>query len=219
MRSKNGAWGAFDKDNTRQLVYRLPFADFGAMLDLPSEDVTAHVLELLAGLGYSFRDRVVAEGIDYLQHNQRSDGSWFGRWGVNHIYGSWSAIQALASFPERTGAVQTMIDRAAAWIIGRQNSDGGWGETCHSYEDASFAGVGVSTPSQTAWAVLALQSAGLGSQTAAQRGVDFLRRTQLDGTWAEPQYTGTGFPRDFYINYHLYRHIFPTMALGGASAL
>ncbi len=219
MRSKNGAWGAFDKDNTRQLVYRLPFADFGAMLDPPTEDVTAHVLELLAGLGYSFRDRVVAEGIDYLQRNQRPDGSWFGRWGVNHIYGSWSAIQALASFPERTGAVQTMIDRAAVWIIGRQNGDGGWGETCHSYEDASFAGVGVSTPSQTAWAVLALQSAGLRSQTAVHRGVDFLRRTQIDGTWVEPQYTGTGFPRDFYINYHLYRHIFPTMALGGANAV
>ena len=217
MRSKNGGWGAFDKDNTRQVVYRLPFADFGAMLDPPSEDVTAHVLELLANLGYSYRDRIVSDGIAYLHQTQGSDGAWFGRWGVNYIYGSWSVIQALASFRERTGAIQSMIDRGTAWLIRHQNGDGGWGETCHSYEDKSFAGVGVSTASQTAWATLALQSAGLGTHPAAHRGLQYLRRTQVDGTWIEPEYTGTGFPRDFYINYHLYRHIFPTMALAGAT--
>lgn len=218
MRSKNGAWGAFDKNNTRGIVYKLPFADFGAMLDPPSEDVTAHVLEMLACLGYSVRDRIVSESIGYLRQTQRAQGPWFGRWGVNYIYGSWSVIQALASFKQRTGSMQTMIDRATTWIIRHQNVDGGWGETCLSYEDESFAGVGDSTASQTAWAVLGLQSAGLTNHPSAKQGLDYLRRSQHDGTWAEPQYTGTGFPRDFYINYHLYRHIFPTMALAGSSS-
>lgn len=217
MRSSNGAWGAFDRDNTDQLVYRLPFADFGAMLDPPTEDVTAHVLEMLANLGYTIRDRVVMEGLSYLQHSQREDGSWWGRWGVNHIYGTWCVIAALTAFSERTGSVQTMIDRGAAWLLSRQNPDGGWGETCHSYEDPSFAGIGTSTPSQTAWAVVSLQLAGLPDHPSCLRGLDFLRSTQVGGTWHEPQYTGTGFPRDFYINYHLYRHVFPTLALAGAT--
>ncbi|HZT95585.1 MAG TPA: squalene--hopene cyclase [Chloroflexota bacterium] len=215
MRSRNGAWAAFDRDNTSEIVYKLPFADFGAMLDPPSEDVTAHVLEMLAALGYTVRDRVVVEALRYLQSTQRPDGSFWGRWGVNHVYGTWCVIAALTSFKERTGSVQAMVDRAVDWLLRRQNEDGGWGETCYSYEDVSFAGAGVSTPSQTAWAVIALQSAGLGNSQAALRGVNFLCRRQVDGTWDEPQYTGTGFPRDFYINYHLYRHLFPTLALAG----
>jgi squalene-hopene/tetraprenyl-beta-curcumene cyclase len=215
MRSSNGAWGSFDKDNTAELVYRLPFADFGAMLDPPTEDVTAHVLEMLANLGFSIRDRVVVEALSYLWKEQRDDGSWWGRWGVNHIYGTWCVITALATFKERTGWVQTMIDRGIAWILRRQNPDGGWGESCHSYQDASLAGIGPSTPSQTSWAIISLQAAGLGGHAASQRGLEYLRSTQVDGTWDEPQYTGTGFPRDFYINYHLYRHLFPTMALAG----
>jgi squalene-hopene/tetraprenyl-beta-curcumene cyclase len=213
MRSSNGAWGSFDRDNTNQLVYRLPFSDFGAMLDPPSEDVTAHALEMLARMGYTMRDRVIVDALAYLQKEQRPDGSWWGRWGVNHIYGTWCVIQALTAFTERTGSVQTMIDRGIAWLLQHQNADGGWGETCHSYEDSSFAGVGFSTPSQTAWAVISLQCSGNGDIPATQRGLDYLRREQVDGTWHEALYTGTGFPRDFYINYHLYRHIFPTIAL------
>jgi len=217
MRSRNGAWGAFDKDNTRQVVYRLPFADFGALLDPPSEDVTAHVLEMLAHVEVAGRERIIREALKYLRETQRPDGSWYGRWGVNYIYGTWCVISALAALRDAGYAVQEMIDRGAAWLIGRQNGDGGWGETCYSYEDSSFAGVGRSTASQTAWAVLALQAAGLSRHPACQRGLAYLRETQqADGTWEEREYTGTGFPRDFYINYHLYRHIFPTMALAGA---
>jgi squalene-hopene/tetraprenyl-beta-curcumene cyclase len=210
MRSSNGAWAAFDRDNTRELVYRMPFADFGALIDPPTEDVTAHVLEMLAILGCGPDDPYVARGLEYLRATQRPAGSWFGRWGVNHIYGTWCVISALAAL--RAGV--DMIERATAWLRSVQNRDGGWGESCHSYTDESFAGVGVSTPSQTAWAVLALQLAGLGSHHACQEGLAFLRdRQRPDGTWDEPQFTGTGFPRDFYINYHLYRHLFPTMAL------
>lgn len=215
MRSSNGAWGAFDRDNTRALVYRIPFADFGAMIDPPTEDVTAHVLEMLAALGATERDPHVASGLAYLRREQRSWGSWFGRWGVNHLYGTWCVISALAAL--RAGS--DMVEHAAAWLLRAENMDGGWGETCRSYNDESFAGVGRSTPSQTAWAVHALQQAGLGAHRATQRGLAFLREHQReDGTWDEPEYTGTGFPRDFYINYHLYRHLFPTLALASDRA-
>jgi squalene-hopene/tetraprenyl-beta-curcumene cyclase len=216
MRSRNGAWGAFDKDNTRQIVYKLPFADFGALLDPPSEDVTAHVLELLAHVEVPDRTRLIQEAIAYLRETQRPDGAWFGRWGVNYIYGTWCVIAALAALRDALGyEVQDMIERGAAWLLTRQNDDGGWGESCYSYEDASFAGVGSSTASQTAWAVLALQLAGMSAHPTCTRGLVYLRETQVGGTWHEPEYTGTGFPRDFYINYHLYRHLFPLMALAG----
>src|SRR5256714_7699975 len=226
-RSSNGAWGAFDKDNTREIVYKLPFADFGALLDPPTEDVTAHVLEMLAHVGvcnppaareptlHPPRDRLIAEGLSYLRRMQQPDGSWFGRWGVNYVYGTWCVISALAALRDAGYRVQDMIDRGASWLLGRQNDDGGWGETCYSYVDSSFAGVGTSTPSQTAWATLALQGAGLRQHPACLRGLEYLRGTQIDGTWEECEHTGTGFPRDFYINYHLYRHLFPTMALAG----
>ncbi len=209
MRSSNGAWGSFDKDNTRQLVYRIPFADFGAMLDPPSEDVTAHVLEMLAGLGRGAGDPVVRGGLRYLAREQRPSGSWYGRWGVNHVYGTWCVISALAAL----GCGGPHLPRAVRWLLQVQNRDGGWGETCHSYEDESFAGVGVSTASQTAWAVMALQRGGHGEQPACRRGLAFLRERQQGGTWPEPEYTGTGFPGDFYLNYGMYRHLFPTMAL------
>jgi squalene-hopene/tetraprenyl-beta-curcumene cyclase len=214
-RSSNGAWGAFDKDNTREIVYKLPFADFGALLDPPTEDVTAHVLEMLAHVDCPDRDRLIAEGLSYLRRTQQPDGSWFGRWGVNYVYGTWCVISALAALRDAGYRVQDMIERGASWLRTRQNDDGGWGETCYSYVDSSFAGVGPSTPSQTAWATLALQGAGLGQHPACLRGLEHLRGTQIDGTWEEREHTGTGFPRDFYINYHLYRHLFPTMALAG----
>jgi squalene-hopene/tetraprenyl-beta-curcumene cyclase len=209
MRSRNGAWGSFDRDNTRQLLYSLPFCDFGAVIDPPSEDVTAHVVEMLAALGADQRDPDVAGGLAYLARAQTPRGSWFGRWGVNHIYGTWCVADALAAL--RTGG--KMLERGAAWLLGVQNPDGGWGESCHSYVDESFAGVGPSTASQTAWAVMTLQDAGLGREPACRRGIAFLRDRQDGGTWDEPQHTATGFPGDFYLNYHLYRHLFPTLAL------
>jgi squalene-hopene/tetraprenyl-beta-curcumene cyclase len=209
MNSSDGGWAAFDRDNTSTAVYRLPFADFGALTDPPTEDVTAHVLEMFAALGVGNGDVMVGRGLDFLRRTQLADGSWYGRWGVNHIYGTWCAVSALTAL--RTG--QDMTERATRWLFSKRNPDGGWGETCWSYEDPSFAGVGASTPSQTAWAVISLQLAGLGEHPACGAELDFLRERQRDGTWDEPEYTGTGFPRDFYINYHLYRHLFPTMAL------
>src|SRR5579862_644987 len=188
------------------------------MIDPPTEDVTAHVLEMLAALGCDDGDPYVARGLAYLRETQRPNGSWYGRWGVNYIYGTWCAISALQHFVS-SGArsrddVVSMIDRGAQWLLAVQNPDGGWGESCHSYVDESFAGVGASTASQTAWAVNALQIAGLAQHSAVERGLAYLCRTQRpDGTWDEPECTGTGFPRDFYINYHLYRHVFPVMAL------
>jgi squalene-hopene/tetraprenyl-beta-curcumene cyclase len=213
MRSANGAWAAFDRDNTRELLYRMPFSDFGAMIDPPTEDVTAHVLEMLAALGYTDSDPNVKRGIEYLKEMQRPWGSWYGRWGVNHVYGTWCVVSALQHF-RSTDGVAEMIAKGAGWLISVQNPDGGWGETCHSYVDESFAGVGKSTASQTAWAANALQIAGLAQHPATQRGLSWLcERQRADGSWDEPECTGTGFPRDFYINYHVYRHVFPVMAL------
>lgn len=209
MRSSNGAWAAFDRDNTSRLLYRLPFADFGAMTDPPTEDVTAHVLEMLAAMGATTSDPAVASGLEFLRRTQTDAGSWFGRWGVNHIYGTWCVVSALTALHAQRAAAE----QGVAWLLRRQNPDGGWGETCHSYRDPSFAGVGISTPSQTAWAVISLQLAGWAGHPAWKAGLDFLRERQRGGTWDEPEYTGTGFPGDFYLNYHLYRHLFPTMAL------
>ena len=208
MASSDGGWGAFDADNTRELVRKLPFCDFGAVIDPPSADVTAHVVEMLAHSPGVARDR----GIDWLLRAQENDGSWFGRWGVNHVYGTGAAVPALvaAGIP----AHGPVIRRAVRWLEEHQNPDGGWGEDIRSYTDPRWIGRGTSTASQTAWALLALVAAGA-LTGAAERGVDFLVRTQrADGTWDEPQFTGTGFPGDFSINYHLYRLVFPLSALG-----
>ena len=215
MRSRNRAWAAFDRDNTRQVVYRLPFADFGAMLDPPTEDVTAHVVEMLAAIGDAADATVIDEAVAYLEAVQRADGSWFGRWGVNHVYGTWCVVTALQAARRAPAAVA----RAAAWTRLRQNRDGGWGETCLSYRDDSFAGVGESTASQTAWAMLTLQSADGDTRSSVHAGARYLVDHLDNGTWSEPQHTGTGFPGDFYINYHLYRHLFPLMALAGCASL
>jgi squalene-hopene/tetraprenyl-beta-curcumene cyclase len=213
MDSRNGAWAAFDRDNTRELLYRMPFSDFGAMIDPPTEDVTAHVLEMLAALGEGASNAAVARGLEYLRATQKPWGSWYGRWGVNHVYGTWCVISALTAL--HTGS--EMVERAVAWLLSVQNRDGGWGESCHSYADESFAGIGNSTPSQTAWAVLTLQLGGHLQHPAVGRGLAYLcERQRSDGTWDEAECTGTGFPRDFYINYHLYRHLFPMMALAMA---
>ena len=211
MQSKNGAWGAFDADNTREIVTKLPFCDFGAVIDAPSADVTAHIVEALAAEGLA-ASKPVRRGVVWLLRNQEPDGSWFGRWGANYIYGTGAAVPALIAagvLPSKPA-----IRRAVAWLVEHQNPDGGWGEDLRSYGDPALAGRGVSTASQTAWALLALLAAG-GATGAAERGIGWLAATQrADGSWDEPQFTGTGFPGDFYINYHLYRLAFPVSALG-----
>jgi squalene-hopene/tetraprenyl-beta-curcumene cyclase len=211
MQSSDGGWGAFDADNCRDLIRELPFCDFGEVIDPPSADVTAHAVELLAGLG---RGGILAarRGVEWLLANQEADGSWFGRWGVNHIYGTGAVMPALAR--AGMGPDHSAMRRAVGWLEAHQNSDGGWGEDPRSYTDRAWVGRGASTASQTAWALIALDAAGERSP-AVSRGVEWLLVTQRDdGGWDEPQFTGTGFPGDFYINYHLYRLVFPLMALG-----
>jgi squalene-hopene/tetraprenyl-beta-curcumene cyclase len=213
MQSRDGGWGAFDADNTRALTRELPFCDFGEVIDPPSADVTAHAVEVLAAGWDDAARRSLASGLAWLDRAQEQDGSWFGRWGVNHIYGTWSAVCALRA--ASVGPDDPRVRRAVSWLKAKQNDDGGWGEDCRSYVDQSWIGRGESTASQTAWALIALHAAGESRSEAARRGLAWLCSTQLpEGTWDEPQYTGTGFPGDFYINYHLYRLIFPLMALG-----
>ena len=221
MQSKDGGWGAFDADNTRALVNKLPFCDFGAVIDPPSADVTAHIVEAFAAEGQGDHP-AVRRGVVWLLRAQEADGSWFGRWGANYIYGTGAVVPALIAAGVRPS--KPAIRRAVAWLEAHQNQDGGWGEDLRSYDDASLAGQGASTASQTAWALLALLAAGehrerseQGQQSGAtvERGIRWLVAAQRpDGSWDEPQYTGTGFPGDFYINYHLYRLAFPLSALG-----
>ncbi|HTQ67444.1 MAG TPA: squalene--hopene cyclase [Solirubrobacteraceae bacterium] len=211
MQSKGGGWGAFDADNTLTLARELPFLDFGEVIDEPSADVTAHAIEMFAGAGRG-QQPATRRGVRWLIDSQEPDGSWFGRWGVNHVYGTGAAVPGLIAAGVNPSS--PCIRRAVRWIERHQNEDGGWGEDPRSYDDSRWIGRGPSTASQTAWALLALHAAGEGSQALA-RGVDWLVGTQRpDGTWNEPQYTGTGFPCDYYINYHLYRLTFPLMALG-----
>ena len=212
MQSKDGGWGAFDADNTRALVNKLPFCDFGAVIDPPSADVTAHIVEAFAHEGQA-TSRACQRGVIWLLKNQEPDGSWFGRWGANYIYGTGAVVPALIAAGVRPN--KPCIRRAVAWLEAHQNEDGGWGEDLRSYDDPSLAGQGESTASQTAWALLALLAAGEAGGDAAERGVRWLASTQTaEGTWHEPWFTGTGFPGDFYINYHLYRLAFPVSALG-----
>ena len=212
MQSDGGGWAAFDADNTRALVRQLPFLDFGEVIDEPSADVTAHAVEMLAAL--NLRDiPSVQDGVRWLIAAQEPGGSWFGRWGINHCYGTGAAVPALVAAGVPSSA--TPITRAVGWLVDHQNDDGGWGEDPRSYDDPQWIGRGASTASQTAWALLALHAAGERDCQAASAGVQWLVDTQReDGTWDEPQYTGTGFPSDYYINYHLYRLTFPIMALG-----
>jgi len=212
MQSRDGGWGAFDADNTRALVNKLPFCDFGAVIDPPSADVTAHIVEAFAAEGQAGHP-AVRRGVVWLLRAQEADGSWFGRWGANYLYGTGAVVPALVAAGVRPS--KPAIRRAVAWLERHQNADGGWGEDLRCYDDPSLAGRGASTASQTAWALLALLAAGEHGSQATERGIRWLVATQRqDGSWDEPQYTGTGFPGDFYINYHLYRLAFPLSALG-----
>jgi squalene-hopene/tetraprenyl-beta-curcumene cyclase len=212
MQSKDGGWGAFDADNTRHIVTKLPFCDFGAVIDPPSADVTAHVVEALAAEGLA-RSEPVRRAVVWLLRAQESDGSWFGRWAANYLYGTGAVVPALIAAGVQPS--KPAIRRAVAWLEAHQNPDGGWGEDLRSYDQPANAGRGDSTASQTAWALLALLAAGEKKNPATERGVRWLVDAQRqDGTWDEPWFTGTGFPGDFYINYHMYRLAFPVSALG-----
>jgi squalene-hopene/tetraprenyl-beta-curcumene cyclase len=210
MQSSNGGWAAFDADNMSGLPARLPFCDFGEVTDPPSADVTAHVVEALALEGLA-QSPEVQRGVAYLLREQEADGSWFGRWGANHLYGTGAAVPALVACG--LGEHES-VGRAVAWLRSVQNADGGFGEDLRSYRDLVWRGRGASTASQTAWALLALHAAGERGPVV-DNAVQFLVDTQLaDGSWDEPWFTGTGFPGDFYLNYHLYRQVFPVSALG-----
>ncbi len=239
MQCKGGGWGAFDKDNNKSYLTRIPFCDFGEALDPPSVDVTAHIVEAFGKLGFRADHPNVKPAIDYLKEEQEPDGSWFGRWGVNYIYGTGAVLPALEAIGENMAL--PYVARACEWLVSKQQDNGGWGESCASYMDPKMKGEGAVTASQTAWALMGLIAANRSQdKEAIEKGVAFLMERQKDGTWEEPEYTGTGFPgygvgaaiklgdplleerlkqgpelsRAFMINYNLYRHYFPLMALG-----
>jgi squalene-hopene/tetraprenyl-beta-curcumene cyclase len=212
MQCANGGWAAFDADNDSRLVAALPFCDFGEVTDPPSADVTAHVVEMLAGEPAA-SPGALSQAVEWLWATQETDGSWFGRWGVNYVYGTGAAIPALVA--AGVDADDSRILRAVKWLEEHQNDDGGWGEDVRSYVETEWIGRGESTASQTAWALLALLAAGRRETDAVERGITWLVCHQTEeGTWDEPSFTGTGFPWDFSINYHLYRLVWPLMALG-----
>ena len=212
MQCKNGGWASFDKDNTRMVFQNIPFADHNAMLDPPTVDITGRVLEMLAAYGVTGDDKRVKKAIKFILSEQEPDGSWFGRWGVNYIYGTMLVLRGLQAMG--VDHHEPYVQQGAEWLRMVQNSDGGWGETCGSYDDPATRGIGPSTPSQTAWAIMGLLAAGDTRSESVQRGILYLLGTQRpDGHWDEDQYTGTGFPRVFYLAYHLYRDYFPLIAL------
>ena len=238
MQCANGGWAAFDKDNSKVLIARIPFADFGETIDPPSVDVTAHVLEMLGQLGFTASHPAVEKALKYVLSEQEEDGPWFGRWGVNYVYGTGAVLPALASLGVDMKA--PFVRKAVDWLMSHQNEDGGWGESCASYVDPSYRGRGPSTASQTSWAIMALLASGEAHNPATLRGVEYLVETQLEsGSWDEPFFTGTGFPgygigqrlngylssdergfqgaelpAGFMINYHMYRDYWPLSALG-----
>ncbi|PWB47344.1 MAG: squalene--hopene cyclase [Candidatus Methylomirabilota bacterium] len=212
LQSSDGGWAAYDKDNNKRFLNEHPFADHKALLDPPTADLTGRVLEMLGHLGWSNATSVAQRAIAFLKREQEPEGCWYGRWGVNYLYGTWAVLAGLRGIGEQMD--QPYIRRAVDWLIGHQNPDGGWGESCHSYEDPRTAGQGPSTASQTAWALLGLLHAGVVRHPSVEKGIDYLLRTQgADGGWEEREFTGTGFPRVFYLRYHLYRLYFPLWAL------
>ncbi|MDA0677296.1 MAG: squalene--hopene cyclase, partial [Chloroflexi bacterium] len=238
MQSENGGWGSFDRDNTSKLTVKLPFFDFGEVIDPPSVDVTGHILEALGELGWTTGAPEIQRAIEYIWREQEADGPWFGRWGVNYLYGTGCVLPGLAAVGYDMS--DRRVQKAADWVESRQNQDGGWGESCASYADPRLRGRGDSTASQTAWAIIALIAGKRANSSAVERGVRYLVTSQrVDGSWNEPQYTATGFPgygigdrrfksmetsekdllpvelpAGFMIKYHMYRIYWPLMALG-----
>jgi len=239
MQSSNGGWGAFDKNNDKWILTKIPFCDFGEILDPPSADLTGHKLEALGLMGCTMTDSAVKRAVDYVMGEQEPEGSWFGRWGVNHLYGTALVLPGLRSVG--FDMEDPRVRRAGQWLASKQNPDGGWGESCGSYMDDNLRGAGPNTPSQTAWALIGLLAIGdRAFDPAIRRGVNWLVKHQMTGTWNEPDYVGCGFPgygigeridlnrnttmlaqgrelaRGFMINYNMYRHYFPLQALGRA---
>ena len=217
MQCKEGGWAAFDIDNDQDWLNLLPYSDLKATIDPNTADVTARVLEMIGLCKLSVPEQQAKKAIAFLLKEQETDGSWFGRWGVNYIYGTSIALCALAAIDPQE--YRENINRGATWLKTCQNGDGGWGETCRSYDDPSLKGQGVSTASQTAWALIGLLAAqdttGFNGEEVISSGIDHLIKTQhTDGTWNEDEFTGTGFPSHFYLKYHLYQQYFPLMALG-----
>lgn len=220
MQCKSGGWASFDKDNTKMIFQYVPFADHNAMLDPPTVDITGRMLEMLAQYGYTRKDHRVEKAVQFILKEQEPDGSWFGRWGVNYLYGTFLVLRGLEAMGMWNH--EPAIQQAAEWIRMVQNADGGWGETCGTYDDPAQRGIGPSTPSQTAWAVLGLLAAGDTRSDSVAKGIRWLiERQHEDGSWdelvpgrnGESYYTGTGFPRVFYLGYHLYKQYFPLLAL------
>ncbi len=212
MQNSDGGWGAFDIDNHYEYLNSIPFADHGALVDPSTADLTGRCIEMLAMLGYDRSFKPIARGLEFLQKDQHQSGAWFGRWGVNYIYGTWSVLIGLGILGE--DPKQPYIRKSIDWLKTVQNSDGGWGEDCDSYDDPDLRGRGKSTPSQTAWAMLALMAVGEIESEEVERALHYLLRNQeTKGDWEESLYTGTGFPRVFYLRYHGYSHYFPLWAL------
>jgi squalene-hopene/tetraprenyl-beta-curcumene cyclase len=212
MQCKNGGWASFDKDNDRMVFQYVPFADHNAMLDPATVDITGRMLECLATYGFDQSHPAVKKAIQFVRDEQEADGSWFGRWGVNYIYGTALVLRGIEAVGVERN--EPMVQQAAEWLRMVQNSDGGWGETMASYDDANLRGQGESTASQTAWAIMGLLAVGDTRSECVARGIAYLLKTQKkEGSWEEALYTGTGFPRVFYLKYHLYAQYFPLIAL------
>lgn len=213
MQNSDGGWAAFDRNIDKQILTKVPFADHNAMLDPSCPDISARVLESLSHFGYRAGQMPVDAAIAFIARTQEADGSWFGRWGVNYIYGTWQVLAGLAAVGFDMTA--PLARRGVRWLKEHQNADGGWGESCATYDDPQLAGQGESTPSQTAWALLGLLAAGEAGSEEARAGIEYsIAEQMVDGTWPEEPFTGTGFPKVFYLKYHLYPQYFPLMALG-----